>query len=341
MPHTVHSRPLLVRPGARFRCVGDGLCCSDIHALGPLTRREAREMKALDAGSVEHNDDAEGLCMATSEHGQCKFMQGGLCSVHATLGPEKKPMSCRRFPYGLICTPDGGRVTTEHRCSCRTLGHRPELDLNDAEPSLRDQAGRLVIDQELPARIPLTSTHRVIWKFYTELERALLVRLADGERAEDVLDSHPLSKLSERTWAVHAAEHFCLVDASNGGVALGYFGDALLHLATGHFPPQRPRPWAAHFDRAMARCGATIADPERMYNDWISDEIWMFRWLPWGAFDRGRSEMATRLCIARTLQQWFEAKGLRADQATAEAIMIVDIATASTEWPHAVADIQF
>ena len=31
-------RPLIVRPGARFACAGDGLCCTDLHALGPLTR---------------------------------------------------------------------------------------------------------------------------------------------------------------------------------------------------------------------------------------------------------------------------------------------------------------
>ena len=35
-----HTRPLLPRPGARYTCFGDGLCCTDIHGIGPLTKKE-------------------------------------------------------------------------------------------------------------------------------------------------------------------------------------------------------------------------------------------------------------------------------------------------------------
>ena len=33
-------RPLIPRPGARYTCFGDGLCCTDIHGIGPLTKKE-------------------------------------------------------------------------------------------------------------------------------------------------------------------------------------------------------------------------------------------------------------------------------------------------------------
>jgi len=330
-------RPLLARPGANFTCFSDGLCCTNIHALGPLTRSEAKDMKKLAIASVEFNEDAEGMCMAASQNGSCYFIKDGKCGVHAKYGPEAKPTGCRRFPYGLVSTPDGGRVTTEHRCSCRNLGERPPLDLEDAEASLRDRAGRLEVDQEVPERIPLSSRKKVSWAQYRLLEDAIFARLSAGELAEDVLDAPALPPLVESEWPVYAAEYFGMVDDTAGGVALGRFGDALLYLSAGHTPPHRGRPWAASFEKAIAR-SAQPMDPEDIYNDWIADEIWMFRWLEWGAMDRGRAEMATRLKVARTLQQWLQDEGVRADQATAEAIMCVELATVSTEWPRAVED---
>ena len=331
-------RPLIARPGAEFTCFSDGLCCTDIHALGPLTRSEAKDMKRLAIASVEYNEDAEGMCMAPSQNGSCYFIKDGKCGVHAKYGPEAKPTGCRRFPYGLVSTPDGGRVTTEHRCSCRNLGDRPPLDLIDAEASLRDRAGRLEVDQEVPAQIPLTSKKKVSWAQYREIEDAILARLAAGERVEDVLDAPALPPLEESEWPVYAAEYFGMMDDTAGGIALARFGDALLYLSAGHKPPQRGRPWAASFDKAIAR-SKTQLDPEVIYNDWIADEIWMFRWLEWGAFDRGRAEMATRIKVARTLQGWLQEEGAREDQAAAEAILCVELATVSTEWPRAVEDI--
>lgn len=328
-------RPLLARPHATFACFSDGLCCTDIHALGPLTRAEVKDMRLLSKDSVEYNDDAEDMCMATGSDGRCHFLSQGGCRVHAQHGPAAKPTGCRRFPYGLVSTPDGGRVTTEHRCPCRTLGERPPIDLDDADASLRDRAGRLEVDQVVPARMPLSHKKRVSWSVYCELERDLLERLQRGEPAESVLDSRPLPTLAEGDWPVFAAEFFGMADGTAGGVALGYFGDALLHLSAGHLPPARPRPWAASFDRARARTPQPL-EPARMYNDWIADELWMLRYLEWGALDRGRAELSTRLQIAKTLQARFEGMGVRADQAVSEALMVVDIATASSEWPRAV-----
>lgn len=330
--------PLIARPGATFQCFNDGLCCTDIHALGPITKSEAKSMRRLSEPGVEFNEDIEELCLAAGQDGQCHFRAQGLCSVHAELGAEAKPAGCRRFPYGLVATPDGGRVTTEHRCPCRTLGERPPIDLEDARPSLKDEDGDFEIEQESGRRVPLSAGRKVPWADYRKIEDGLLRRLADGERAESVLDAEAFPPLTERCWPVCAAEFLSMRDETAGGEALARVGDAILALTAGHTPPPRTRPWAASFEKAMART-PTPLDPEHMYNDWIADELWMFRWLEWGTFEVGRKELATRLAIARKLQSWLEAEGLRPDQATAEAIMAVEIATVSSEWPEAVTDI--
>jgi len=327
------SKPFIVRPGARYTCFNDGLCCTDIHALGPITRTEARDVRNIDPAGVFMNEDVEDLCLKPVD-GLCHFQRDGLCQVHAQHGPELKPAGCRRFPYGLVKTPVGGRITTEHRCPCRTLGDRPEIDLEDAEASLKDRAGRLEADNELEARIQWSNEKSIRFDEYVERESELLQRLADGERAEDVLGVDALCELDEGSWSVYAAEFFDMRDGTAGGEALCMFGDALLELSAGHTPPERLRPWAGAFDRAIARC-TKEESPEVLYNDWIADEIWMFRWDEWGAFDTGRKEMATRLAVARKVQERLQALGLRADQATAEAIMVVETATVSSEWPKA------
>src|SRR5262245_6189750 len=96
-------RPLLVRENARFTCFSDGLCCTDIHALGPLTRAEARDMRALIPDSVFFHKGIEAPCMDTGPNGACAQREAGLCGVHKNHGVEAKPGGCRRFPYGLVC----------------------------------------------------------------------------------------------------------------------------------------------------------------------------------------------------------------------------------------------
>jgi len=326
------SRPLLVRPGAAFRCFSDGLCCTDIHALGVLTRSEVRSLRQRNKLSVVYSDDIEGHCMRPVDN-HCLYLEHELCQLHAQHGAEAKPVGCRRFPYGLVSTPFGGRVTTEHRCCCRTLGDRPPISLADAEASLRDRAGRLEIDREVPARVALTAKQRVSFVDYLALETDMIERLNAGERAEDVLRAKPLPELDHGSWATIAVEHIETRDSTAGGEAFGWFGDALLELSAGHTPPKRPRPWHAAFDRAAAREGVRTA--EEVLNDWIADELWMFRWLEWGPFDLARAELATRLAVARVIQARVEREGVRPDQAAAEAIMCCELVSEGAEWPEA------
>jgi hypothetical protein len=337
-PTNAKLRPLIARDGASFRCFGDGLCCTDIHALGVLTRSEVRDLRARRKLSVVYSDDIEGYCVAPVEH-RCTYLGLEGCSIHAEEGSAAKPAGCRRFPYGLISTPFGGRVTTEHRCPCRTLGDRPSLSLTDAEMSLRDRAGRLEVDRIIPARIELQHGKRVAFSVYAAIEAKLIARLNAAEPAEQVLAANVLPPLAERGWASVAVEHIETRDDSAGGEAFGWFGDALLNLASGHTPPKRPRPWHAAFERAMGRSHQQPS-ADAIYNDWIADEIWMFRALSWAPFDVARAELATRLAVARLIQRWIQDHSVSATQAAAEAVMICELVAEGSEWPVAVAEIE-
>lgn len=291
-------------------------------------------MRRIARGSVHFDRNVEGFALQTVDH-RCFFLRESGCQVHAKHGAEAKPLGCRRFPFGLVTTPMGGRVTTEHRCPCRTLGERPLLDVAEAERSLIDSAGRLVTDQVVPARLKLTREKSVSFARFAEIEGELLARLERGDDPLEVLDAKPFPVLREVTWNSAAVELLDMQDSTAGGMALAWFGDALLNLSAGHTPPKRPRPWHAAFDRACKRKGDD--DHNRQVNDWLADELWMMRWLTWGRpFDVGRAELATRYAVLRMLAYWLQKHGIEARQATAEAIMIVDVATASSEWPAVV-----
>lgn len=333
-------RPLLARPGARFTCFSDGLCCTDIHALGPITRPEAKALGRLIPGSVEYHSGVKAVCMRAGEGGACAQRENGLCGVHAHHGVEAKPVGCRRFPYGLLMTPEGGRVTTEHRCPCRNMGDRPPVDLVDAERSLRNAGGRLEADHRAPAKIPIAAGRLVSFARYREAESKMIDALVHhAARPEEVLGATVLPELSEGVWQMFAVEFYDLKDETAGGIAVCWYADALLHLSEGLEPPRRARPWAPSFEKALER-SKQPEDPEVIINDWIADELWMMRWLDWDCtFDVARCELATRLAAVRYLQKLIEGRGVRPDQAVSEAIMIVEVAAAGEHWGDVVAAI--
>ena len=339
MPKTAEprARPLLVRPGARFACSGDGLCCTDLHALGPLTRAETKLVKKLRPGSVIMHEEVEAPCMRTAEGGGCAMLNAdGWCRIHVEDGPEKKPGGCKRFPYGLVTTPYGGRITTESRCPCRTLGERPPLDVAEADRSLRDLGGRLESDLTADKRIPMTITRKISFEDYERIEATMIARLMNGERAEDVLACKPLAGMYDGSWPVWAAGFYELDDGTRGGVALSWFADTLLALCTGSQPPERPRPWASAFERGAARAKKPET-ADAVINDWIADELWMMRGLGFGCpFDVARAELATRLCVVRAVTARLRAMGIRPDQAAAEAVMMGELAAACDHWDDTV-----
>jgi Fe-S-cluster containining protein len=324
-------RPLIPRPGARYTCFGDGLCCTDIHGIGPLTKKEVAAMRRIDRKSAGWNDDHDDYMLNTAADGGCVFLMADQrCSVHAQSGPEAKPDGCRRFPLGLVATPNGGRITTDHRCPCRTMGDRPEIQPEDVESSVSDGGSRPVADRRIK-RIPMSPGEELKFADWEPIEAEYLNRLQGREALHEILDAEPFPALHGSSWDKQADEFIDARDGTQFGVAMAWVGDTISALQNGRNPRAPGRPWTAAFDRAQARSPKAGTSRE-VFGDWIADEIWSLKWAEDYDFALARQELATRLAIAEDICARLRADGARADRAAAEAVMMVEVVGESDFW---------
>ncbi|MBW1760921.1 MAG: YkgJ family cysteine cluster protein [Deltaproteobacteria bacterium] len=326
-----HVRPLIPRPGARYACFGDGLCCTDIHGIGPLTKKEVAEMRRIDRKSAGWNEDHDDYMLHTAADGGCVFLMADQrCSVHAQLGAEAKPDGCGRFPLGLVATPNGGRITTEHRCPCRTMGDRPEIQPEDVESSISDGGSRPVADRRIK-RIPMSPGEQLKFSEWEPIEAEYLHRLQGREALLEILDAEPFPKLHGSSWDKQADEFIDARDGSQFGTAMAWVGDTISARQNSRSPRAPGRPWAAAFDRAQARSPKARTSRE-VFGDWIADEIWSLKWAEDYDFALARQELATRVAIAEDICTRLRAEGARADRAAAEAVMMVEVVGESDFW---------
>lgn len=333
-------RPLYTRPGARYTCFGDGLCCTDIHGLGPISRSDVVRVRRARDDAAGWDSSFDSYMLRTKPSGGCVFLASDLrCTLHAKLGAEAKPDACRRFPLGLVATPNGGRITTEHRCPCRTLGERPELTAEGAAGSLVDRAGRLYAERRVD-RVAIEPRRRISFEKWEAIERDMLERLGSGEDPARVLGAKPFPALAKQTWRQVQREFWDSGDDTQFGVALAWFADGIGALKLGKPPKKlRDRPWQHTFDRAEKR-SPTARTSKEVLADWIADEIWSMRWTEEGSFARGRAELATRYAIARWAADRLEGIGVRPDRAAAEGIMMVEVLGGSDYWTDIVTDMK-
>ncbi|HJL14478.1 MAG TPA: hypothetical protein RMH99_02410 [Sandaracinaceae bacterium LLY-WYZ-13_1] len=317
MADTLH--PLRVRPGARFTCHGDGLCCTDVHAFGPLSDDEAAMLRAIDPAVV---DDHHGERVVTlGAEGRCIFRRHGRCELHASLGPDVKPASCQQFPFVFVATPAGGRVATEHRCPCRTLGERAELT---AEAAVAEAGRPETPDRRITDTLPRTADERVTLAEWEAIEAPMLARLAAGDDPLDVLGAPPLDPPDR--WRRHGASLLDEGGRTRFSAAVRRFGAALLRLGGAEVTGVDERlGWDDVFDRAERR-SPTPTDPAAQLNDWLADALWSLEWAFRGPFDEARRELATRVGVARRIAADLEAEGRRPDRAMAEAIAVIELA---------------
>lgn len=325
----------MVRPGTNYACAGDGLCCTDIHGLGPLTRTEVKRLRLISPEIVARPSESgfdEPMLATRRADGGCLFLGVRRCELHAALGEAAKPDGCQRFPLGLAATPEGGRVTTRHRCPCRTLGTRPPLVPERAEGPL-SALGRLTADRIVGHRVDVSEDEWCTFDEWLELERDLFARLARGDDALEVLGRAPFPRLKKKSWKEHADDMVRDgADHTRFGVAIEWFARAIKSL-NGLREPETVRafPWTDDFDRAERR-SPDIGDPNAMFNEWITDEIWSLLWTEHGSFERARRDMATRLVIGRDIQRRLAAAGARPDRAAAEALAVIDVVGDSEWW---------
>ncbi|MEM1418389.1 MAG: YkgJ family cysteine cluster protein [Myxococcota bacterium] len=327
-------RPLRVRAGVRYECQGSGLCCTDIHAIGELSRPEAAQLKVVDDRVVQYSDAVEGYVMAMNDEGRCFFLgDDGLCALHEPMGGLLKPVACGRFPLAVVATPAGGRVTTEHRCPCRTMGERPELTVERALPSLTNARGQLRTGFRVE-RVPLTKRSRVGFARYAEREEApLREAIRTAKDPAEAFGVEPFGALTGEgvTWARIATGMVEIEGDTRADEARRWFGDAI-RAFHGSRAGRRKRPWEDAFERMEARNPEPAATPTEMYRDWLEDSVWNLYWTRYCTFAQLRKELVTRLWVARHIERRLRRKRLRPDRAAAEAIFVVDLIGTSDWW---------
>lgn len=329
---TPRSRPLLVRPLARFDCFGDGLCCTDIHALGPVTRKEKLEVELLAPGALVRNKDVGAPVFRTAESGACVLRSARGCELHAQHGAEAKPNGCSRFPFNLVATPEGGRVTTEHRCPCRTLGERPLITPESALPSLVDGRGRLTVNGRVGPKVSLAPGRSVSFARFRAIESAMLPLLLEPQAdVLRVLDVKAFGRLDGERWKDIAESMRSERDGTAYGEAMMWCGNALFALQADKSVEAAQRPWAKAFDLAEQRGGKSHS--EAVLRDWIADLLWSLDWVfSSGTFHAGRRELATVYTLARTITERLVRSRVRADRAAAEAVTMVELMRQSAAW---------
>lgn len=325
--------PLLIRPGARFDCVGDGLCCSDIHAVGALSDEDCEMLAVISDDAIDrHEGEDAAVLMMRSDTGRCVFWSEEGCAIHAKLGPEMKPTPCIQFPYALTATPVGGRVSTQHRCTCRTLGPLPPVSVEAARPCLEDSEGELKPEHAVFDEIPWSSTETLSFAAYAEREAALIGALLEGKSLMKALAAEPFPRLKDMTWTAVADSMLDFHGEARAAFAARRFGDAIAFLVDRRERTEDGRPWADSFERAGERIVDPVS-PNQVFGDWMADEIWSMRWTRFGSLARARVELATRLAIARRIAGWLDISTPRRENiSAAEAVMIVDVIGTTDPW---------
>ncbi len=325
--------PLLVRAGARFSCEGDGLCCSDVHAVGPLNEKDVALLSTISEEAIDrHEDEDAAVLMMRSDTGTCVFWSEEGCALHTKLGADTKPSPCIQFPYGLTATPTGGRITTQHRCPCRTLGPRAPVSVDAARSCVLGVDREVKPDHAVEEPIAWSKSESIPFAEYERREVSLIKMLLEGEGLNRTLDVEPFPKLEGRAWSDVADELKAFHGSSRVAAAARWFGDALGYLIDRRERTERDRPWAFSFDHARRRI-VIPEKPNHVFGDWLADEVWALRWTPLGSFSKARTELATRLAVARCIAGWLDISNPTSDNVSAaEAVMIIDVIGNTDSW---------
>lgn len=318
---------ILVRDGARYTCFGDGLCCTDAHALGPVTEPERRRLELVQDKPVVHHGSLD-IDVVRTVGSRCLFLErSGSCEVHRVHGESAKPATCREFPFGFVATPSGLRVTTQHRCPCRTVGDRELITVDRVLPLAPSHDNA---DDEIGEFLDTAPNARVSFAEYEVIERQMLKLLEEGSDVLDVLHVAPFPEVDGLTWRDIGHLFRSMLDGTVGGDALATFGDELLRIHGSDTGSRRPRSWADAFVRARPRL-AGKESTEAMLNDFVADNLWS---LGFADLTRAhaRVELGSRAVVARSLARRFAAHGEPDACDMAEAIMVVELAGESSLW---------
>ena len=150
-----------------------------------------------------------------------------------------------------------------------------------------------------------------------------------------VLQAQPFPKLDGVTWAEVSEELFDFHGPSRAAAAARWFASAIGFIVDRREPTGTDRPWADSFEKAGERVVDPVS-PNKVFGDWLADEVWSMRWTRFGSLARARTELATRLTIARRIAGWLDVSTPKQDNiSAAEAVMIVDVIGTTDIWEKA------
>ncbi len=121
--------------------------------------------------------------MCHASNGSCVFLDDtGKCRIHAAVGGDMKPLPCRIFPWELVATPTGVRVSVQREC--RDFARATGPDAPALEEAM-DELKALVeaIDVLPTARpIPTVRGHELAsWAEWEALEARLMAAVVAGD----------------------------------------------------------------------------------------------------------------------------------------------------------------
>jgi hypothetical protein len=304
--------------------------------VGALTDEDCEMLAVISDKAIDrHEGEDAAVLMMRSDTGRCVFWSEQGCAIHSQLGPEMKPSPCIQFPYALTATPAGGRISTQHRCTCRTLGPLPPVTAEDARPNLLDSNGELKPEHAVPDDIAWSATESVSFGEYAEREAGLIGALIEGKNLMTVLEAQPFPELDGVTWLAVVDELLEFHGSSRAAAAARWFGGAIGFLVDRREPIGLDRPWADSFENAAERVVDPVS-PNRVFGDWLADEVWSMRWSRFGSLARARTELATRLAIARRIAGWLDISTPKQENiSAAEAVMVVDVIGTTDIWEKA------
>ena len=342
------SRPILIRPNSTFDCHGDGTCCTTIHLLGPLTKDEARFVKSkahivlpnTRLKVVTTHEGSNDLALATNDH-RCVFQDtDARCRYQEVLGHNAKPSVCRHFPLSATKTPHGIRIALSHRCPCVSLSTGPALNEERANAILTSaNKNKISCSIKIGNTVAWRDGKEISFNDYVLWENTLLEQL-DGTDPLPALSNvlgmdypEQLPTLHRKNWNTVSKRMLdWLNDAEEDDGFFCAVRWAALELRDERSPWTPPlRPWDWTFRRSSARLREQMS-PRRIFGSWLADYFWSMMWCADGTAYEAKASASARYALAARLTKRLHSTGTREDLAAAEAIMIVDIVTASEPW---------
>jgi Fe-S-cluster containining protein len=165
--------------GQNYDCVMCGAGCESLWTI-PVEPQVAEKIEAHPLGIRVINEN--GAAFSKDEKGgyaiyykdpekpRCGFLrEDKLCSIHAELGMDEKPLTCQQFPFHLTETPDGVYVGVSYMCTAvRQNSGRP---LSAHEDWLRERMAKGIRVTTIEAdKVPVGEGRFTNWDDYAAFE---------------------------------------------------------------------------------------------------------------------------------------------------------------------------